>query len=63
MPDAIKADPADSHVLACALSANADFLVSGDKHLLNLGSYGPMITCTAARFLQSHYTSATSPTN
>jgi len=33
----IKADPADDQVLACALAAHADWIVSGDKHLHNLG--------------------------
>lgn len=30
------ADPDDDHVLACAITVNADFIVSGDKHLLDL---------------------------
>jgi len=30
-------DPDDDHVLACALTAQADLIVSGDKHLLGLG--------------------------
>ena len=29
-------DPDDDHVLACALAAQADLIVSGDAHLLNL---------------------------
>lgn len=33
----IKADPADDQVLACALAAHADWIVSGDKHLHGLG--------------------------
>ena len=37
MPPTIAADPSDDQVLACALAANADFIVSGDKHLLGLG--------------------------
>lgn len=32
-------DPDDDHVLACAIAANADLIVSGDAHLLNLKSY------------------------
>jgi putative PIN family toxin of toxin-antitoxin system len=32
----IQSDPEDDHVLACALAARADFIVSGDAHLLNL---------------------------
>jgi len=34
---AIAADPADDGVLACALAAQADLIVSGDKHLHTLG--------------------------
>ena len=32
-------DPADDEVLACALGANADYIVSGDAHLLDLKQY------------------------
>ena len=35
----ILADPDDDHVLACALAAQADLIVSGDPDLLNLKSY------------------------
>jgi hypothetical protein len=35
----IRADPSDDKFLACAVAGNADYIVSGDKHLLNLGSY------------------------
>ena len=31
-------DPDDDHVIACALAARADFLVTGDGDLLSLGS-------------------------
>jgi len=30
-------DADDDHVLACALAAGAELIVSGDKHLLDLG--------------------------
>lgn len=33
----ITADAEDDQVLACALSAQADVIVSGDKHLHSLG--------------------------
>jgi len=33
-------DPSDNHVLACAKEAHAQFIVSGDRHLLALGRYG-----------------------
>ena len=32
-------DPDDNRVLECAISGNADIVVSGDRHLLTLGSY------------------------
>ena len=43
-------DPDDDHVIACALSAQADLIVSGDAHLLDLKNYQriPIVTATAA---------------
>lgn len=39
-PRVVPDDPDDDHVLACALAARADLIVSGDKqHLLSLGRY------------------------
>ena len=35
----ILADPDDDYVLACALAAQVDLIVSGDAHLLNLKTY------------------------
>lgn len=32
-------DPEDDHILACAISSKADYLVTGDDNLLSLGSY------------------------
>ena len=43
-------DPDDDRVLACALAAQADPIVSGDAHLLDLKSYQriPILTANAA---------------
>jgi len=43
-------DPDDDHVLACALGAQTDIVVSGDAHLLNLKSYQgiPIVRTTEA---------------
>jgi len=38
VPRVVPGDADDDEVLACALAANADLIVSGDKHLLNLGA-------------------------
>jgi putative PIN family toxin of toxin-antitoxin system len=39
IPPVILADPDDDAVLACALAAKAEAVVSGDGHLLQLGAY------------------------
>ena len=38
----VSRDPDDDRVLACAVAARADLIVSGDADLLVLGSYGGM---------------------
>jgi putative PIN family toxin of toxin-antitoxin system len=38
--DAIKADPDDNKILECAVASGASYIVSGDKHLLDLTKYG-----------------------
>ena len=37
--DLIKKDPEDNKILECALAAGADFVVSGDGHLLKLRKF------------------------
>ena len=44
-------DPDDDHVLACALAAQADLIVSGDRHLRNLKHYHGMRIVAAAEAL------------
>lgn len=48
----ILSDPADDAVLACALAANADLIVSGDTHLLDLKQYQNMPIMSAAEAVQ-----------
>lgn len=35
----IQEDPADNLILACALASQAQFIITGDKHLLKLESF------------------------
>lgn len=37
---AVEEDPDDDRVVECAFEAGARFIVSGDKHLLELAAYG-----------------------
>ncbi|MGC2434822.1 MAG: putative toxin-antitoxin system toxin component, PIN family [Desulfobaccales bacterium] len=50
---AISPDPADDMILAAAVEGNADFIISGDKHLLNLRNYQGIKMVTPAEFLAS----------
>lgn len=47
----VEEDPDDDRFVACALTANADYLVSGDKHLLRLSAYAGIAIVTPAAFL------------
>ena len=45
-------DPTDNKFLEAAVAATADCVVSGDGHLLNLGSFRDIPIITARRFLE-----------
>lgn len=44
-------DPDDNRVLECAIKGNADYIVTGDRHLLKLGSYEAIAIVTVRQFL------------
>jgi len=48
IPPTILNDPDDDEVLACALTAHADLIISGDHHLLDLGGFAEMPIVTVA---------------
>jgi putative PIN family toxin of toxin-antitoxin system len=48
---AIPQDPADEHVLACAMDGQADVIVSGDHHLLDLEAFQDIPIVPVRRFL------------
>jgi putative PIN family toxin of toxin-antitoxin system len=49
----IEDDPDDNRVLECAVKGNADYIVTGDRHLLRLGSYGAISILTVRQFLEA----------
>lgn len=46
-------DPDDNRILECAVAGKADFVVSGDRHLLRLESYSGVPILTVRQFLGS----------
>ncbi len=50
--NAITDDPADNMVLECAEAADVDYIVSGDRHLLNLRQYKQIEVLRTADFLK-----------
>ena len=49
----IKQDPADNKVLECSLEGKAHYIITGDRHLLNLKQFGKTAILTASEFLQN----------
>ena len=47
----IKDDSDDNKFLECAVSGKADYIISGDTHLLDLGEYEGIKIVTPRRFL------------
>jgi len=47
----VTADPADNKFLSCAVSAGASFVVTGDKHLLQLKKFEDIQIMKPAQFL------------
>jgi predicted nucleic acid-binding protein len=50
--DVIRDDPEDNRVLECAVGGNANFIVSGDKHLLAIKEYLGIVILSPAEFLR-----------
>ena len=46
-------DQADNRVLECGLAGRVDTIVTGDKQMLKLGSYGDLRIITIRQFLDS----------
>jgi putative PIN family toxin of toxin-antitoxin system len=52
----VEADPDDDKFIECALHAKAGFVISGDKHLLDVGRYEGTRIVTPAKFYQNRET-------
>ncbi len=50
--DVLKEDPTDNRILECAVHAKSDYLVTGDKAMLSLGSFEDMPIVRVAEFLE-----------
>jgi putative PIN family toxin of toxin-antitoxin system len=51
LPERMSRDPDDNSVIACALAADCEFIVTGDNDLLVLREYQGIKISTAAEFL------------
>ena len=49
--DVIKDDLSDNRYLECAIEGKAQYIISGDKHLLELGEYQGVIILPPAAFI------------
>ena len=53
--EVILADPLDDKFLEYAIAANADYIVSGDRHLLNVREYESIRIIKASKFLELEF--------
>ena len=50
--DAVPKDPSDNRILECALASGSTYLVTGDRHLLQLGQFEGVRIVSPAAFLE-----------
>ena len=48
----VKADSTDDKIIECAVAGNVDYIVSGDKHLLNIKKHEQINIITPSKFLK-----------
>jgi uncharacterized protein len=49
--DAVPDDPKDNHILAAALETSCEYVVSGDRHLLDIHDFQSIRIITPREFL------------
>ena len=47
----VKKDPSDNKIIECALKANTSFIITGDKHLLEIKKYKRINIVSPKKFL------------
>ncbi len=52
MVSKVRKDPEDNKFIACAVEGDADYIVSGDEHLLDLKHYKSIQIVDARAFLK-----------
>ena len=52
----VKEDPEDNKFLECVLEGKADYLITSDRHLLELGEFAQTKICKPTQFLKLQYT-------
>ncbi|PLS67394.1 MAG: putative toxin-antitoxin system toxin component, PIN family [Cyanobacteria bacterium M5B4] len=55
LEERVAPDPQDDMFLACALAAGVPYLVSGDHHLLDMGTWQTIRIVTVNDFLAQHF--------
>ncbi len=50
--EAVTSDPDDERILEAAVASNAQYIVSGDRHLLKLGKWEEIPIVTAEVFIR-----------
>lgn len=56
LPAPVCADPDDDKFLACALDSKTKFIITGDKHLLNVSGYRGIEIVRPRKFLDEYLT-------
>lgn len=57
----VKADPDDDLFVACAVASGAQYLVSGDSHLLDMAAYQSVKIVTVRQFLAEEFPDRLTP--
>lgn len=47
-------DPNDNHIIECAIDSTADYIILGDKHLLDIKKFKDVKIITARKLLEKY---------